>query len=546
MSKYASLPDIVRYSICPCCRLKRSADWIAFPSPLLLVGSQDTGADVFETPDVPLEHAYSRDSDTDDEYLPRNGSPTSARRGAGPSAMNSAENLDRDRLDAAEARRRFGQATLAAGSSSGDIKRELDSRPRRRLPWTSEYTAGAAPNEQEKETPLERLRRLRSEVAELEDEVRRSEVERSGALAAATEHTPAAEQDKDNAKGKKREVSPAVILQQLQMLRGDLQSLEPNLQGVLEANGEKEPDAQEVQGQLERKAKASAGLLSRLGLVGAESSTPVAEVAKGAVSPTSSQPTAGKEGELEKRLAELEKVVGASEADIDEVRASQPSFLLRSLLTSLAPLSQTNAIPLPLVQTVSRLDHLLTLLAQPRHLDSISRRVKVLVSDLERIHESRRKLGDTRPLNIALSGGMTLSTGGADGASASRSTTSLSASTTTGSAAASLPPDALQKIDALFSLLPRLDPLLPLAPRLLTRLRSLSALHASAASFSESVSSLKDEVSRLGEGEKGLKEVLDGLEGSIKDNEGRMKGNLQGLEKRLEEVVARLDSLGVQ
>ncbi|WAR56246.1 hypothetical protein PtB15_7B91 [Puccinia triticina] len=46
-----------------------------------------------------------------------------------------------------------------------------------------------------------------------------------------------------------------------------------------------------------------------------------------------------------------------------------------------------------------------------------------------------------------------------------------------------LPPDALHKLDRLYSLLPRLDPLLPLVPHLLSRLRSLAHLHTSADSF---------------------------------------------------------------
>lgn len=199
-------------------------------------------------------------------------------------------------------------------------------------------------------------------------------------------------------------------------------------------------------------------------------------------------------------------------------------------------------MPSSLLQSVSRLDHLLTLLTQPRHLDSISRRVKVLVSDLERIHESRRKLGDTRPLHVALSGGMTLTTGG-DGTAGTKST--LSSSTNGSGTSSSLPPDAMQKIDELFALLPRIDPLLPLAPRLLTRLQSLSTLHASAATFSESLSSLKGQVDALGESEQGLKEVIDGLEKSFEENEARVKGNLEAMDKRVAAVVERLDRLTV-
>lgn len=108
-----------------------------------------------------------------------------------------------------------------------------------------------------------------------------------------------------------------------------------------------------------------------------------------------------------------------------------------------------------------------------------------------------------------------------------------------------LPPDTLQKIDALFALLPRLDPLLPLTPRLLTRLRSLATLHSSAATFGETLGDLKRDVERLDEGEKGLREVVDGLERSVSENEGKVRGNLEGLEGRLGDLVKRMEQLGL-
>ncbi|GAA5820080.1 hypothetical protein JCM11251_005473 [Rhodosporidiobolus azoricus] len=498
MSKYASLPDI------------------------------DTGADVFETPDVPAEHSYSRDSDSDDDYLPRSGSPTATRRGgvAGKQSGSASENIVDERIDPQEARKRFGAASLAAREMEARRAEEHGPRraARRTLPSAAVYSAGEAVDEREKETPLERLRRLRLEVTELEEEVRRNEAER--AALPPPETAPAGEGEQGR-KGKKREVSPAVILQQLQLLRGDLNGLEPSVEGDLEGDGEKELGAGEGEaGQIAQKAKASSGLLARLGLAGQTEPSPAplaAPSAPGEARYTSAATGETKEGELEKRLAELEKIVGASEAEVGD----------------------THPLPPPLTSTLSRLDHLLTLLTQPRHLDSISRRVKVLVSDLERIHESRRKLGDSRPLNVALSGGMTLTTGGAEGKPLPLA---LGASISPGAGGAGsggdaqLPPDALQKMDALFALLPRLDPLLPLAPRLLARLQSLSSLHASAASFGETLTTLKDEVDRLGEGEKGLKEVLDGLEESVKGNEELVKGNLEALGKRVEEVGRRLDA----
>lgn len=335
---------------------------------------------------------------------------------------------------------------------------------------------------------------------------------------------------------------------------------------MLEGEGEKE------EGGLAEKAKSSKGLLEKLGLVGA---TEVGAGAGGVQGLSSGKPrVAGKDGELERRVAELEKLLGANEADIDEVRpcsllrwrgsmlivlfltlicdSPRPPYpsisahrLPRPTLSILGFTSQTHPLPSPLLPTINRLDHLLTLLTQPRQIDSISRRVKVLVSDLERMHDSRRKIGDTRPINVALQGGlMTVVVPGAGGekpSGAPQATTAIKG----GAATDSLPPDAIQRVDALFTLLPRLDPLLPLTPRLLTRLRSLSTLHSSASSFAETLAEVKQEVSKLEEGEKGLSEVLEGLEKSVGENEGRMRGNLEGLESRLEGVVKRLDALNV-
>lgn len=106
-----------------------------------------------------------------------------------------------------------------------------------------------------------------------------------------------------------------------------------------------------------------------------------------------------------------------------------------------------------------------------------------------------------------------------------------------------LPADSLQKVDVLFSLLPRLEPLLPLTPRLLSRLQSLATLHSSAAEFDTKLQSLTSELQKLGDGEKGLREVVSGLEGSLKENNEKVQGNLVGLEKRIHDLSERLYQL---
>jgi nuclear migration protein JNM1 len=120
-----------------------------------------------------------------------------------------------------------------------------------------------------------------------------------------------------------------------------------------------------------------------------------------------------------------------------------------------------------------------------------------------------------------------------------------SASSSSAPPSDSIAPDTLQKIDALFALLPRIDPLLPLTPKLLTRLRSLANVHSVAATFADTLAVLKAETERLGEGEKDLQEMLAGLEGSMAGNETKVKGNLDALDERIAGLVARLDQIGL-
>lgn len=51
---------------------------------------------------------------------------------------------------------------------------------------------------------------------------------------------------------------------------------------------------------------------------------------------------------------------------------------------------QTSPLPLPLLPLVTRLNSQLALLTQPRHLDSISRRLKLLLSDLDRVSAAQQ------------------------------------------------------------------------------------------------------------------------------------------------------------
>lgn len=325
----------------------------------------------------------------------------------------------------------------------------------------------------------------------------------------------------EGSKRKRGEVTPAVLLKQVQLLRTDLN--QPALQALeKEVKGDGETAEKGGVQEGESAVRSSGGLLAKLGLGGGDATeySSLSPTAAGKVPSRAPSPSpAINPGELESRLAAIEKAVGASEAEIDDA----------------------HPVPPPLLSTVARLEHLLTLLTQPRHLDAISRRVKVLVSELERLHESRRKLGDSRPLAVALgpsAAQLTVAVPGGGPPVALKSSPSNPSAT-------ELPPDALQRLEALFTLLPRIDPLLPLTPRLLARLQSLAGLHASAAEFGEVLGAVRGEVGRLGEGEAGLREVLSGVQRSVEENGRVMGGNLASLEERVRGVGERMARLGV-
>ena len=115
---------------------------------------------------------------------------------------------------------------------------------------------------------------------------------------------------------------------------------------------------------------------------------------------------------------------------------------------------------------LTKLNTQLALLTQPRHLDSISRRLKLLISDLDRLSNVNAQSGPGRRQNQH---GHT--------------------------ASVSLPPSAPSQLqEQLLPLLARLAPHLPHLPHLLTRLRTLSTLHTSAADFQGTLNALEEEL----------------------------------------------------
>ncbi|KAI0829930.1 hypothetical protein BC628DRAFT_1314754 [Trametes gibbosa] len=211
--------------------------------------------------------------------------------------------------------------------------------------------------------------------------------------------------------------------------------------------------------------------------------------------------------EMDRRVGELEKLVGSSSTTLDE----------------LAPL------PPPLLPLFTRLSAQLTLLTQPRHIDSISRRIKLLNSELERTSGS--------------SGGQAHNASQRRGASSHNPAPGSVSSPSTSSPPAALTASSVALQEQLTPVLTRLGPLLPHIPHILTRLRTLSALHTSAAGFHKTLEGLEEEQHRMRGALEELQRAVEGVEKSLTDNEALVRGNVRELEDRIEGVGRRMDDL---
>lgn len=165
---------------------------------------------------------------------------------------------------------------------------------------------------------------------------------------------------------------------------------------------------------------------------------------------------------------------------------------------------------------LTKLNSQLALLTQPRHLDSISRRLKLLISDLDRLSSAQQTQA---------------------GAKRAQQPSSAGPSGTPSSSAT-----ALQ--EQLLPLLARLAPHLPHLPHMLTRMRTLSSLHAAAADFQGTLGALEDEQLRVRTRLEILGRAVEGVEKSLDENATVVRSNVEGLEERVDKLVKRLDALG--
>ena len=144
----------------------------------------------------------------------------------------------------------------------------------------------------------------------------------------------------------------------------------------------------------------------------------------------------------------------------------------------------------------------MTLLTQPRHIDSISRRLKLLLSDLDRASAAQHhRRHPSQPIAI---------------------------------------PQPSPLSEQLLPLLSRLGPSLPHIPHILARLRTLSTLHTAAADFQNSLGDLEQDQKKMRSALEELEEAVCTIEKSMEDNRQVVKGNVTGLEERVSVLLKRL------
>ncbi|KIK39224.1 hypothetical protein CY34DRAFT_808523 [Suillus luteus UH-Slu-Lm8-n1] len=383
----------------------------------------DTAPDVYETEDVfPSSETNGGESDSDEPSGPR----VRAQRGADVSK----EELDESNL-------------ISAEDASRHFRRAERRRQESRFVYPPSPTSSSSRSPSPSRRPLPaRLRALQAELAALEGEVA----------------------DPSNPALKAEGVDAGEMIRGLVDVRRRLEKVRMGregrgrLVGVVLGDGGREDGEEDVELSVDDKVK--------------ESKVQGVPEVRGVA-------------EMDKRVGELEKLVGSVGATLDESTPITP----------------------PLLPMLTRLNSQLMLLTQPRHIDSISRRLKLLLSDLERVSTAQaQKRHSQQPGSTTI-----------------------------------IPGTATQ--DALLPLLSRLAPSLPHIPHILTRLRTLSALHASAGEFQGTMAALEEEQRKTRDALEALKNAVGDVEMSLEANKGTVAGNVQGLEERVDRVLTRLEEL---
>jgi len=343
------------------------------------------------------------------------------------------------------------------------------------------------------ETPLQKLRRLQYELQELSEEVEKKKEDEVAST----------------------EVRQGDLLSQISYLQSDLSRISSSLTG----RGDDEQDG------LTSQAAEARQLIKQLEMYKSIVAADKAESQEA----TKEQEQAEKESngqtltyelyynpntaknlkqanvtEIDSRIARLEQLVGYSSGDNVE---TLPNNLPSSSIVSL----------------ISKLEKQITVLSQPRHLDMIRTRVKLVNSELDKLNELKQGKGDANN-----GGGYGSNQAGKGGEANAVSDTTE------------------EKINTLFNLMNKVEPMMNLTPALLARLKALQGLHTESATFSRAIKMISEEQSKISEELENLGGVSSQLTKTFQENEDNIQANMKIMDERMTELLHRINNLTVK
>ncbi|PMB66634.1 Dynactin subunit 2-A [Beauveria bassiana] len=177
-------------------------------------------------------------------------------------------------------------------------------------------------------------------------------------------------------------------------------------------------------------------------------------------------------------------------------------------------------LPRAILPTLDNMDKQIATLAQAStaNLDAISRRVRTLASDQDKLNDAREKAKALREELGKASG------------SSSQAQADDSAEQET-------------KINALYAVLPTIESLAPILPPLLDRLRSLRAIHADAAAASQTLDQIEQRQADMTAELKQWREGLQKLQETMKESDSTVKGNMTVMEGWVKDLEGRMAKL---
>ncbi|KAF5659696.1 dynactin subunit 2 [Fusarium heterosporum] len=183
---------------------------------------------------------------------------------------------------------------------------------------------------------------------------------------------------------------------------------------------------------------------------------------------------------------------------------------------SLMPEAGAEGLPRAILPTLDSMNKQISTLseASTANLDAISRRVRTLAQEQDKLNDSREK---AKSLREEL---------GRNGSTAQPEESEQEA-----------------KINALYGILPTIENLTPLLPPLLDRLRSLRAIHADAATASDTLSRIEKQQAEMAAELKQWNEGLVKIEVAIKEGNVSVENNKQIMEEWVKDLEERIEDL---